>query len=140
PLAHAGRGGGGIRLKATRKNFAVTEGKETVCSGAPPLGSFTMARNSCPSSLASRDISGLVIPANIAAIIPTFFIATVTERIVWGSANSYWIQELSPAAGMGSLVVFSKSPSLSIAASIVPALAVTFGCSDSIGTSLAAAR
>ncbi len=44
PLAHAGTGGGGVRLNVTRKNFAVTGGKESVCSGAPPSGTFTTSR------------------------------------------------------------------------------------------------
>ena len=46
----------------------------------------------------------------------------------------------SPAFGIGSLVVFSRSPSSSMAASSVPPLAVIFGCSDSSGTSLAGLR
>ena len=58
PLAHAGTGGGGVRLKTTRKNFAVTGGNEIVCSGAPPSGSFATSRKFCPSSLASSDFSG----------------------------------------------------------------------------------
>ena len=65
----------------------------------------------------------------------TPLVTMVRERIVCGCANSYWIQLLSPAFGIGSLVVFSRSPSLRIAASGLPALAVILGCSDSSGTS-----
>ena len=40
--AHAGIGGGGFRLKVTRKYFAVTAGNEIVCSGEfPPLSLAT---------------------------------------------------------------------------------------------------
>ena len=98
------------------------------------------ARKFWPSSLASRDFSGLEMPASVAAIMFTLFVTMVRERRVWVSANSYWIQALSPAAGMGSFAAFSRSPSLSIATSSVPALVVTFGRSDSMGTSFGAAR
>ena len=44
------------------------------------------------------------IPAIIAAIDPRLLVTIVTERMAWGSANSYWIQAVWPAGGMGSLV------------------------------------
>ncbi len=40
PSAHAGMGGGGVRLNVTRKYFAVTGAKEMVCSGALPSREF----------------------------------------------------------------------------------------------------
>ena len=102
-------------------------------TGAPPSGTFTTSRKLCPSSLASNDFSGLEMPATIAVMKSTPLVTMLMERIVCGCANSYWIQLLSPAFGIGSLVVFSRSPSLRIAASGLPALAVILGCSDSSG-------
>jgi hypothetical protein len=73
-----------VRLNATRKNFAVTGEKESVCCGAPPSGSFTISRKACPSSLASRDFSGFEIPATIAVIKSTLLVTIEMERIVCG--------------------------------------------------------
>src|ERR1700739_1832144 len=89
PAAQAGRGGGGDRLKVTRKNFAVTGAKEIVCSGALPPERLATRWKFWPSSLASRFFSGAAIPAIIAEIKSGSFVTKVIARIVCGCANSY---------------------------------------------------
>src|SRR5271165_1308227 len=140
PSIHEGVAGAGPRLKTTRKNLALTTGNETVCSGAPPSGSFVITRKTWPSSLASRDFSGLDVPVTTAATSSRSFIAIVTERTGWGPGNSYCIHALSPTAGIGGFADAAGSPSPILDMTGAPALAVSLGCSDSIGTSAGGLR
>ena len=108
----------GRRLKVTRKYFAVTGAKETVCSGAPPPESWTTRRKVLPSSLASRVLSGAPMPAG-AAISRSLLhqegdgadglrlrqIRTESRRFADGGNRAAWY-------------VFSRSPSLSRARSV----------------------
>src|ERR1700687_1990666 len=89
PIAQGGKGGGGTRLKSTRKYFALTRGNEIVCSGAPPSGSFVTARKVWPSSLASRDLSGFETPVTTVVSTSTSFVTMVRERISCVFGNSY---------------------------------------------------
>src|ERR1017187_9499202 len=120
-----------------RKYFAVTGGKEIVYSGALPSLRLATSRKLFPSSLASSVFSGLPKLAFIEPIQSNWGITNVRERIVCGESNSYRIHELSPSAEIGSLVDFIRSPSVSMAKSGEPLLALIFGCSDSMDTSLA---
>ncbi len=58
PDAHAGGGGGAVRLKTTLKYFAVTGANEIVCSGELGPDSEATRWKFVPSSLASRLFSG----------------------------------------------------------------------------------
>ena len=106
------------RLNVTRKNFAVTGAKRKRMLRSAALGKLHNRGKFCPSSLASSDFSGLAIPATM-AVIEVHIFGDDGER-----ANRLRLRQihtgstlLSPAFGIGSLVVFSRSPSLSIAAS-----------------------
>ena len=70
PSAHGGTGGGGMRLNVILKYFAVTGSKEMVCSGARPPLRLTILRKVWPSSLASRFLSGALIPVINSSIKP----------------------------------------------------------------------
>ena len=70
PAAHPGTGGRGVRLKVTRKYFAVTGANEMVCSGASPPPRVATLRKFCPSSLASSVFSGAAIPVIEASRFP----------------------------------------------------------------------
>ena len=89
PTNQEGKGGAGVRLNTTRKNLAFTGAKEIVCWGAPPSGSLTTSLKFCPSSLDSRDLSGLLMPLTATVLSSKSLAMIVMERSVCGAANSY---------------------------------------------------
>ena len=115
-------------MKVTRKYFAVTAGNEIGMLRCIAIaGSLATTRKFCPSSLASRFFSGAPIPATIEAI----------KSGILGhegdGANRLRLRKLvlnprrfARSRESGVLVVFSRSPSVSMAKSGEPPLAVIF--------------
>ena len=96
-------------------------------------------RKFAPSSLASRFFPATPMPRRpVASIQSGSLVTKVIARIVCGVCKLVLDpRRLSPAPESAASSSSRRSPSLSIAKSGEPALALIFGCSDSIGTSLA---
>ena len=89
PAAQSGMRGGGVRLNVARKYLAVTGANDMVCSGASLDSSFATCLKFCPSSLASRFISGGDIREINCSISLGLLVTKVMARMLCGWGNSY---------------------------------------------------